>query len=603
MLLAAAAVAATVSIPAQADPRPDFRSRLPQDEVIYFMLPDRFENGDSGNDRGGLSGDRSRTGFDPTAKGFYHGGDLKGIIKHLDYIQELGATALWVGPIFKNKAVQGPPGHQSAGYHGYWITDFTRVDPHFGTNADFKSLVDAAHARGLKVYMDIVVNHTADVIQYQECAANSPCPYRNEANFPYQRRGGTDGKAINPGFAGDGIATAENFAKLTRPDYAYTPYVPLAERTTKVPAWLNDSIYYHNRGNTTFVGESATKGDFSGLDDIMTENPRVLAGMIDIFGDWIDRFGIDGFRIDTARHVNPEFWQAFVPAMQARAAAKGIPHFHIFGEVAEHSLDPGVLAEHTRVDRLPAVLDFAFREAVFATVAGSRGTNAWETLLKGDALYANGFDTAVTLPTFTGNHDDGRIAHFIRKSFPGAPDEEVLKRVELSNALLLSLRGVPTIYSGDEQGFTGDGGDQDSREDMFGSKVADYNDNVLIGTETSTATPHFGNTNPLFRQIATLARIRVANPALTRGRQTLRAHDDKPGLLAISRFDPETGREILLAFNTSTRPVSRNVQVETATERFHALAGQCPGQATAPGSVLVELKPLEYAICEASQKQ
>ena len=137
---------------------------------------------------------------------------------------------------------------------------------------------------------------------------------------------------------------------------------------------------------------------------------------------------------------------------------------------------------------------------------------------------------------------------------------------------------------------------------MFGSKVAAYNDNVLIGANTSTATPHFGTTNPLFRQIATLARIRVANPALTRGRQTLRAHDEKPGLLAISRFDPETGREILLAFNTSTSPVRRNVQVDTGSARFQALAGRCPDQATAPGSVLVELNPLEYAICEANRK-
>src|SRR6202008_3051283 len=102
-----------------------YRARLPEDEVIYFVLPDRFENGDPSNDRGGLTGDRLTTGFDPTAKGFYHGGDLKGLASRLDYIQGLGATALWVAPVFKNKAVQGPKGQESAGYHGYWITDFT----------------------------------------------------------------------------------------------------------------------------------------------------------------------------------------------------------------------------------------------------------------------------------------------------------------------------------------------------------------------------------------------------------------------------------------------------------------------------------------------
>ena len=116
--------------PAIADPGPapkaapstDYRTRLPQDEVIYFVLPDRFENADPANDRGGLTGDRRVTGFDPTAKGFYHGGDLKGLTKRLGYLQQLGATAIWLGPIFKNKPVQGAPGKESAGYHGYWIT-------------------------------------------------------------------------------------------------------------------------------------------------------------------------------------------------------------------------------------------------------------------------------------------------------------------------------------------------------------------------------------------------------------------------------------------------------------------------------------------------
>src|SRR5262245_14905959 len=133
------------------------------DEVVYFLLPDRFENADKSNDHGGLEGDRYQTGFDPASKGFYHGGDLKGVLSRLDYIQSLGATAVWLAPVFKNKPVQGAKGEESAGYHGYWVTDFTRVDPHFGTEQDLKALVDAVHARGMKFYMDIITNHTADV--------------------------------------------------------------------------------------------------------------------------------------------------------------------------------------------------------------------------------------------------------------------------------------------------------------------------------------------------------------------------------------------------------------------------------------------------------
>ena len=115
---------------------------------------------------GGLTGGPLSTGFDPTNEGFYHGGDLKGLTSKLDYIKGLGTTAIWLTPSFKNRAVQGSGSDASAGYHGYWITDFTQVDPHLGTNADMKTLISAAHAKGMKVYFDIITNHTADVISY-----------------------------------------------------------------------------------------------------------------------------------------------------------------------------------------------------------------------------------------------------------------------------------------------------------------------------------------------------------------------------------------------------------------------------------------------------
>lgn len=584
-------LAALAATPAAAQ---SYRDRLPEDEVLYFLLPDRFENGDPANDRGGLKGDRLKTGYDPTSKGFYHGGDLKGLVQRLDYIQALGATAIWLAPVFKNKVVQGPAGQESAGYHGYWVTDFTRVDPHFGTNADFAAFVGAAHARGMKVYMDIIINHTADVIQYRECG---DCAYRSRADYPYQRKGGVAGEPVNRGFAGDGIQTAENFAHLTRPDYAYTPFVPEAEKNVKVPAWLNDPIWYHNRGNSTFAGESSTMGDFVGLDDVMTESPRVIAGMIEIFGGWIDRFKVDGFRIDTARHVNPEFWQAFVPAMLERARANGIPNFHIFGEVADP--DTSALASHTRVDKLPAVLDFAFALTVNNVVSGKAGTDQLARVFAADPLYEGGEATARRLPTFIGNHDAGRTATFIRAANPEASPDELLKRDMLGHAMLLLLRGVPTVYSGDEQGFVGDGGDQDAREDMFPSKVAIYNDNKLLGTSRTTADSNFDTGHPLFREIAALARLRLAHPALTRGRQVTRFASDKPGLLAVSRFDPVTGAEVLIAFNTAPAAWTGNIQVEAGSANFAALAGACPAKAAAPGSLTLSIPAFGYVVCAA----
>lgn len=578
-----------------------FRDRLPQDEVVYFLLPDRFANGDPGNDRGGIAGGRLQHGFDPAHKGFYHGGDIAGLLRKLDYIQTLGATAIWLGPIYRNKPVQGRPGHESSGYHGYWITDFTDVDPHFGTRAEFKALVDALHARGMKIYLDIITNHTADVIKYHDCHED-PCPYRSQADYPYTRRGGVAGAAVNDGFGGDDAPhqTAENFARLRDPRYAYDAYVPKAEARVKVPAWLNDPIHYHNRGDSTWKGESVTQGDFSGLDDLFTEHPRVLQGMIDIYGQWIDDFGIDGFRIDTARHVNPEFWQAFVPAMRDRAKARGIPNFHVFGEVFDP--DPGILARFTRVDRYPAVLDFAFQSAASDAIAGKAGTDRLERLFFVDADYEGGAPAALQLPTFLGNHDMGRFATFVRKARPGIGDDALLARVELAHALLFLARGVPVVYYGDEQGFAGDGGDQDARQDMFASRVASYNDDALFGGRPgggrrTTAQDNYATDGALFRTIAALAALRRDDPALRRGAMQVRYAQDTPGLFAFSRV--LDGRETLVALNTGEAPVAMQVKVAAASQRWRSLHGDCAAESSAPGSVRVEVAPLGWIACRA----
>ncbi len=595
---AALLAAAVAAVPAPAAPTA-YLDRAPEEEVVYFVLPDRFENGSTANDRGGLPGDRLRHGFDPTAKGFYHGGDLAGLTARLSYIQGLGATAIWLGPIYRNKPVQGPPGNESAGYHGYWITDFTDVDPHFGTRAEMKRFVDAAHARGMKVYLDIITNHTADVIKYRECP-QSPCAYRSLADFPHSTKGGPGGERINEGFAGLDRAQQHgaNFARLTRPDYAYTPFVPDAEQGAKTPAWLNDPRFYHNRGDTNFRGESSTLGDFAGLDDLITENPRVVDGFVDIFGAWIDDYGIDGFRIDTARHVNPEFWQRFVPAMLERAKARGIPNFHVFGEV--YDPDPGSLARFTRVDGFPSVLDFAFQSAVTDVVAKGAGTERLHRLFQADAVYEGGAPAARRLPTFLGNHDMGRFAFFVRQALPDASDDEVLRRVILGHALMFLSRGVPTLYYGDEQGLAGDGGDQDARQTLFASRVASYNDDRLVGSTATTARANFGARGPLYRAIAELAALRRADPALRTGEQVVRAYGDKPGLFALSRLAPSGGGETLALFNTGTTPISANVTIDASSARWTSVRGRCQPASAAPGSYRVTVAPLDFLVCKSA---
>ena len=578
----------------------NFRDRPPSEEIVYFVLPDRFENGDPSNDRGDFVGDRLETGYDPEHKGFFHGGDLKGLTQRLDYLDRLGVTAIWFAPIFQNKPVQGPEGNESAGYHGYWVTDFTRPDGHFGSRAEFKSFVDAAHARGMKVYMDIITNHTADVIRYAEGDATDYV-YRSKGDFPYSRRGGVDGTPVNPGFMGDEDRSAGNFARLTDPSYAYTPVVPADEAESKVPAWLNDPIYYHNRGDTTFAGESSRFGDFAGLDDLFTEHPRVVEGMIEIYGDWIRDFGIDGFRVDTARHVNPEFWQAFVPAMLKTADEAGIPNFHIFGEVYRDTPDNGYIAQYTRRDGFPAVLDFAFAQALRETVGQGKGTHVLTEMFDGDVLYEGGEEAALALPTFLGNHDMGRFSTLVKADRPEIGQEELLARVKLAHAMLLTLRGSPVIYYGDEQGFVGDGNDQAAREDMFPSRTTSYNDNDLIGTDATTAQSNFDESHPLFGLIAQFSAIRRANPALSRGRQVVRHYDQEPGIFAVSRFDPDTGKEYLAAFNTSDAERSANIVVGYDARSFDELAGTCPAKVSAPGSAALTLPAFGWAVCRVSE--
>ena len=597
-VLAACAPASVASTPAA--PVAGYAARQPSEEIVYFVLPDRFENGDPSNDTGGFPADRLKSGFDPAAKGFYHGGDLKGLTGKLDYLERLGVTAIWFAPIFQNKPVQGPKGDESAGYHGYWVTDFTRPDSHFGTPEEFRAFVDAAHARGMKVYMDIITNHTADVIRYRD-GDETNYEYRSKGDYPYSTRGKAGGLPINPGFMGDEDSSDTNFAKLTDPNYAYEPVVPAGEETVKVPAWLNDPIYYHNRGNSSFTGEDSRFGDFSGLDDLFTEHPRVRAGMIEIFSNWVRDTRIDGFRIDTARHVDPGFWQAFVPAIQKVAHDNGIPNFTMFGEVYKDVPDNGYIAQYTRRDHLPAVLDFAFQASMRELLGRDKGTVVLAHMFDGDVLYEGGEEAARNLPTFLGNHDMGRFSTLIKADKPDISQDELLKRVMLGHAMMLTLRGAPVIYYGDEQGFVGDGGDQLAREDMMPSRTAVYNDNRLIGTAATTADANFDENHPLFRLISTFNTIRRDNPALTRGRQVVRHYEQTAGIFAASRFDPDTGGEYLMVFNTSDKPRTANVMLGYDARAFQTLAGNCPARVTAPGSAAFTLPAFGWAVCKVTE--
>ncbi|MDF1605351.1 alpha-amylase family glycosyl hydrolase [Nocardioides sp. YIM 152315] len=543
------------------------------DQDFYFVMGDRFANGDPTNDTGGLGSDRLVSGFDPTARGFYNGGDLAGLRSRLDYIRGLGTDAIWLTPIFTNKAVQLEDG-PSAGYHGYWITDFTRVDPHLGTNAELAALVDAAHAKGMKVFFDIITNHTADVVGYEEGARTG---YVSKDTSPYVDARGRV-------FDDRDVAGSRRFPELSATtSFPYTPVLDPAEQDLKVPAWLNDPTMYHNRGNTDFVrdDEDSQYGDFFGLDDLFTERPEVVDGMIDIYRTWIGEFGIDGFRIDTMKHVDDEFWLEFGPGILDYARRHGKPEFFMFGEVALDGSGPASKAftsRYTTQDGMQAILDFPFQDAARGFASKGLPTQRVADFFANDDWYTDADSNAYALPTFLGNHDMGRFGHFLTTDNAGAGDAELFARDRLAHELMYLSRGNPVVYYGDEQGFTGTGGDQLARQTMFASQVPDYRDDDQIGTDRTGADDNFVTDHPLYRAIGDLAALTDRYPALRDGAQQVRLAGDDAGILAFSRFDRRSQREYVVALNNSEQPAAGDVPTAVRRGGFTRLYGEGPAR-------------------------
>jgi hypothetical protein len=185
------------------------------------------------------------------------------------------------------------------------------------------------------------------------------------------------------------------------------------------------------------------------------------------------------------------------------------------------------------------VLDFAFKQAALRSLASGQPTEIWREFLSQDVLYAGGKATARQLPTFLGNHDQGRFAFYVREGNKAATRTSCCQRVKLGHVLMFTWRGVPTVYYGDEQGFVGDGGDQDARETLFPSKTAVYLDNDLLGTERTNAQENFDTAHPLYRLIGELSRIRTGSAALRRGDPPAR----RRGRARAARLQPRgTGR-------------------------------------------------------------
>jgi glycosidase len=550
------------------DNLPHYLHRNIQNEIFYFVMPDRFYNGDSENDQGSKTDKISAGGFDKTSNGMYHGGDIKGLQAKLPYLKNMGISAIWLTPIMRNQAMQG----DSSGYHGYWILDFTEIDPHLGTNNDLKNFINAAHQENIKVFFDIITNHTADVIKYVECHGGDGLQYLMKAN--------------------DGC-TYKSLAQVAAGD-TYQAIIPKGQENLKKPVWLNDKKYYHNQGDTTYQGENSIYGDFSGLDDIDTDSPEVVSKMTDIFKNIITEFKPDGFRIDTVKHVNMEFWTEFSPALVSHAKSLGITEFFMFGEV--YSGDSKELSSFTTQGKMQSVLDFSMQFALQDTLIKQQGTDKLAALFARDHHYNDHDSNANQLLNFTGNHDMGRFAGMLKQSDFNYSEAEIIQRTLLAHAMTYFMRGVPIIYYGDEQGFVGDGGDKGARQDMMPSFVASYNDDNLLANTATTADDNFDSNHLFYRTFAEYADIFYQYPALRFGEHKTLYAQSTPGIFALSRTMKD-GAEIVVVFNTAT-----TTQSTTLNNKYSNLTKLYPQTSISneAQSQVINIAPLSFALYQVN---
>ena len=572
---------------------PSLRSPIAAD-TFYFVMTDRYRDGDPGNNTGGTSGLVATTGFDPSSNAYFHGGDLAGLTGQCDpsdpaddglaRIKRLGFTAVWITPPFVQRTVQG----SSAAYHGYWFLDLTRPDPHLGTEVEFAAFMTCAKSLGLKVFLDVVVNHTADVISYPQGNAYVPigrAPYRTAA-----------GRVFNPWT----YTAGTSFPQLSaRRSFAKTPTVPAQYRGVKAPAVLNEVTRYHNRGDIAWgscVGRCEMDGDFYGLDDLMTEDWTVVRALADAYGAWITKYGVDGFRLDTAKHVDPYFFGRWLPLVQQTAAAAGTSSFTSFGEI--WFTDAAQLSEMMLARQLPSVLDFPFQKSAKDFVTGKASGASLMALFEEDDYYTSPTTNAYGLTTFLGNHDMGRIGFFLTTETQ-AQGQPLLERALLAHDLLYLTRGVPVVYYGDEVGMTGsgDGTDKNARQDMFATQVSEWQREERIGTPPVGSGSSFDESTAIEGRVRQLSALRAKFAALATGAMIPRYGKDS--VFAASRFDAQDLREYVVAFNSADTGATALVPTSTPNSGWTPLLGGEPVRSDAAGVLPISVPPRSSVVLQA----
>ncbi len=522
-----------------------------RDRWIYFALVDRFNNPDA----------PPRAPWNRPFGGF-QGGTIEGARQRLPYLRDLGVGAVWLSPVLQNR--QGEDGT----YHGYGIQHFLTVDPRFASDksdpdAELQRFVDEAHARGMHVIMDIVLNHGGDLFAYvlDDGSEASAAPWR-DGGYPVRWRG-ADNRPVA--------------------DWAQAPQ-PGDPRLAPAAAVWPDELRFNEAFRRKGRGGEAG-GDFESLKEMVTAQPNIRSALIRCYQYAIAKWDVDGFRIDTLKYIEPDFALVFGNAVREFALEIGKKNFFTFGEVYDNEYEIAkFIGRPTNEDGdmvgVDAALDFPLFYHLPAVIKGFAPASdlaavyALRKRVEQGVVSSHG-EASGFFVTFLDNHDQNGRFHYVDPAQPGRYDGQLTAAL----ACLFALQGIPCVYYGTEQGLSGIGTAPEAvREALWGKPGA------------------FDQTTPFYAALRDIARVRAANPALRYGRQYFRPvsgdpqtfgpSTSAPGIVAFSRILSES--ETVIAANASFAPIEISVLVDAVLNPEGALFATLYSSAGSEASSSVE---------------
>ncbi|MBC8101596.1 MAG: alpha-amylase [Cytophagales bacterium] len=500
-----------------------------EDQALYFLLVDRFSDGRETNykDNGGkLVRGEGTPRFRPSrdvngavktpedakkwreAGDTFVGGNLKGLTSKLGYLKRMGITAVWVSPIFKQRR------SDKYSYHGYAIQNFLEVDPRFGTRDDLKTFVAEAHAMGIYVILDVIVNHCADVFAYGDAHGGEIAPTYTGEEFPVLGFRDKNGKPTLPFGPVDTRKHPDAW-----PEAAVWPCeLQIPEAFTRKGTMQHWDAFPEFEQGDFFNFKDLNLGSHDGQGKFCPS--AALEALIQVYRFWIAYADLDGFRLDTVKHMGQGATRHFASAIEDFARALGKDNFTLIGEIsggrksAHSTLDATGLDAALGIDEIPARMR--------SVITGSGNPADYFRLFRNHPKEGHSDDPAWwrgRIVTFFDDHD--QVGRSVKSRFAaefGKDRHRAEKAVIAALGLNLMTLGIPCIYYGTEQGFNGhaqgtDGGDRYVREAMLGGE---------FGSFCSRGAHFFNENSRAYRELTKLLALRAEHPALRRGRQYLR---------------------------------------------------------------------------------